>query len=146
MKIYRRIQNLYDALETNLVHAGAPRPKIDGAVVTPIFQSANYLMGDESTYEMAADGWEYVRAETLPCDERKGLTSTQTTYQNLLIFKRFKGQAQPLPLDERTTSRPLEFEAEPPSRPVSTPVSPRRVTTQPPEPSNAPPLGSPRDD
>ena len=29
--------------------------------------------------EMAGAGWEYIRAETLPCDERKGLTGTQTT-------------------------------------------------------------------
>ena len=36
----------------------------------------------------AEDGWEYVRAETLPCDERKGLTGTQTTYQNVLVFRR----------------------------------------------------------
>ena len=51
--------------------------------------------------EMAATGWEYVRAETLPCDERKGLTGTSTSYQNILIFKRFKSVAQPLPLDAR---------------------------------------------
>ena len=38
--------------------------------------------------EMAADGWEYVRAETLPCDERRGLTGTQTTFQNMLVFRR----------------------------------------------------------
>ena len=38
--------------------------------------------------EMAAEGWDYVRAETLPCEERKGLTGTQTTFQNLLIFRR----------------------------------------------------------
>jgi len=38
--------------------------------------------------EMAADGWEFLRAETLPCDERKGLTGTQTTFQNLLVFRR----------------------------------------------------------
>lgn len=49
--------------------------------------------------DMAEDGWEYIRAETLPCDERKGLTGTQTTYQNVLIFRRFKSEAQPLPLD-----------------------------------------------
>ena len=36
----------------------------------------------------AEDGWEYLRAETLPCDERKGLTGTQTTYQNVLVFRR----------------------------------------------------------
>ena len=38
--------------------------------------------------ELAEDGWDYVRAETLPCDERKGLTGTQTTFQNVLIFRR----------------------------------------------------------
>ncbi len=37
---------------------------------------------------MAAEGWDYVRAETLPCDERRGLTGTQTTEQNVLIFRR----------------------------------------------------------
>jgi cystathionine gamma-synthase/cystathionine gamma-lyase/cystathionine beta-lyase len=41
----------FETLETNLVHAGAPRPNIGGAVVTPIFQSANYLMADEGAYD-----------------------------------------------------------------------------------------------
>jgi cystathionine beta-lyase/cystathionine gamma-synthase len=40
----------FERLGTNLVHAGAPRPNVEGAVVTPVFQSANYLMGDEATY------------------------------------------------------------------------------------------------
>ncbi|WP_163846205.1 hypothetical protein [Pseudooceanicola aestuarii] len=38
--------------------------------------------------EMAGDGWEYWRAETLPSEERSGLTSVATTYRNLLIFRR----------------------------------------------------------
>ena len=101
----------------------------------------------EALNEMAAEGWEYVRAETLPCDERKGLTGTQTTYQNILIFKRFKQMAQPLSLDARTTSRPLPMELEEPLGPVSEPVVPRRVTTRPPEEeNNAPPLGAARGD
>lgn len=37
-------------LETNLMHAGAPRPAFADAVVTPVFQSANYLMADEGSY------------------------------------------------------------------------------------------------
>lgn len=37
---------------------------------------------------LAADGWEYVRADTLPCDERSGLTGTKTTFQNLMVFRR----------------------------------------------------------
>lgn len=100
--------------------------------------------------EMAAEGWEYVRAETLPCDERKGLTGTQTTYQNVLIFKRYKHEAQPLPLDGRTTSRPLPAEsADPFEEPEAAPepMAPPRVVTAPPaEENNAPPLGAARDD
>lgn len=38
--------------------------------------------------DMAADGWEYQRADTLPCDERSGFTSTTTTYQAVLVFRR----------------------------------------------------------
>lgn len=37
---------------------------------------------------LAADGWEYLRADTLPCDERSGLTGTKTTFQNLMVFRR----------------------------------------------------------
>ena len=52
----------FDTLETNLVHAGSPRPNIGGAVVTPIFQSANYLMADEDTY----DEVRYIRLSNSP--------------------------------------------------------------------------------
>jgi len=40
----------FKSIETNLLHAGKPSPNIEGAVVNPIFQSANYLMGEESEY------------------------------------------------------------------------------------------------
>lgn len=43
--------------------------------------------------EMAADGWEYQRADTLPCEERSGLTGRVTTYQNLLTFRRLVAEA-----------------------------------------------------
>ncbi len=52
----------FKTLETNLVHAGAPRPNIGGAVVTPIFQSANYLMADEGAY----DEVRYIRLSNSP--------------------------------------------------------------------------------
>lgn len=38
--------------------------------------------------ELGRDGWEYLRADTLPVDERSGLTGTSTTFQNMLIFRR----------------------------------------------------------
>ncbi len=38
---------------------------------------------------LAATGWEYLRAESLPMDERQGLTMRKTeTYQNILIFRK----------------------------------------------------------
>lgn len=42
----------------------------------------------EAMNDMAADGWEYLRADTLPCEERAGLTSKTTTFQTLLVFRR----------------------------------------------------------
>lgn len=38
--------------------------------------------------QMGAEGWEYQRAETLPSEERHGLTSVTTTYRNMLVFRR----------------------------------------------------------
>lgn len=43
--------------------------------------------------EMAAEGWEYQRAEALPSIERSGLTSTKTTWHNVLVFRRLKDTA-----------------------------------------------------
>ena len=38
---------------------------------------------------MGAEGWDYVRADALPCDERAGLTGgTRTTFLNMLVFRR----------------------------------------------------------
>jgi cystathionine beta-lyase/cystathionine gamma-synthase len=41
----------FRTLSTNVVHAGSPTPRIEGAVVSPVFQSANYLMAGESAYD-----------------------------------------------------------------------------------------------
>ncbi len=38
--------------------------------------------------ELGAEGWDYVRADSLPCEERVGFTGTKTTFQNLLVFRR----------------------------------------------------------
>ncbi len=44
---------------------------------------------EASMNSLATQGWEYVRAETLPADERHGLTRRKTeTTQNILIFRR----------------------------------------------------------
>lgn len=49
-------------LDTLLVHAGALEPRSEGAVVTPIFRSANYEAGEEG----AADEVRYVRYSNTP--------------------------------------------------------------------------------
>lgn len=59
---------------------------------------------------MAAEGWEYQRAETLPSLERSGLTSTTTEWRNVLVFRRlrendaeaFKPELLPPPTEQKT--------------------------------------------
>lgn len=36
----------------------------------------------------ARQGWEFVRAETLPMKERAGLTGTRMAFRTLLVFRR----------------------------------------------------------
>lgn len=50
---------------------------------------------EEAINEMAAQGWEYLRADILPSEERQGLTSTATVYRSVLVFRReAKGTGQ----------------------------------------------------
>lgn len=58
--------------------------------------------------EMAADGWAYQRAETLPSVERSGLTGSTTEWRNVLIFRK-----------EVSTSNSMALREEPK---VTTPV------------------------
>ena len=37
---------------------------------------------------LGAEGWDYVRADALPCEERVGLTGSKTSFQNMLVFRR----------------------------------------------------------
>lgn len=38
--------------------------------------------------EHATAGWEYLRTDTLPAEERTGLTGRTTVFQNMLVFRR----------------------------------------------------------
>ncbi|WP_062762794.1 DUF4177 domain-containing protein [Falsirhodobacter sp. alg1] len=40
---------------------------------------------------MGRDGWEYVRAESLPAEERSGWTRRATVVQHILVFRRSMG-------------------------------------------------------
>jgi hypothetical protein len=37
---------------------------------------------------LAQEGWEYLRADTLPVEERVGLTGRTTSFQHMLVFRR----------------------------------------------------------
>lgn len=38
--------------------------------------------------ELGAEGWEYQRTDTLPVEERQGLTGKTSSFQNMLVFRR----------------------------------------------------------
>lgn len=71
----------------------------------------------------ARDGWEYQRTDTLPMEERKGLTGKTTVYQNLLVFR-----------------RPVEPPADQARRPVVTAIPGPEAMAAPSEPAR---LGAP---
>jgi hypothetical protein len=57
----------------------------------------------ESINELAAAGWEYIRAESLPSTERKGLMRKRhEAYQNVLVFRRASDAD---PIDEDDTQK-----------------------------------------
>jgi hypothetical protein len=60
-------------------------------------KKARGVKGSEARFALAiqevlndasADGWEYLRTDTLPSEERSGLTGRTTVYQNMLVFRR----------------------------------------------------------
>lgn len=85
--------------------------------------------------QLGAEGWDYVRADALPCEERVGLTGTKTTFQNVLVFRRVIGR--------------IETESVPSARlllqePIST--TPRLGPAETPTPGNAPAIGPAKQD
>lgn len=82
---------------------------------------------EEAINEMAAQGWEYLRADILPSEERQGLTSTATVYRSVLVFRReVRGtDAGDRPVPSLTARRgpapeePLKFTRKTPVVPVA---------------------------
>ena len=52
----------FERIETKVIHAGEPEPRIEGAVVTPLFQSVNFLVTEETGY----DDIKYARLNNTP--------------------------------------------------------------------------------
>ena len=69
--------------------------------------------------DLASDGWEYQRAETLPSVERSGLTGSTTEWRNVLVFRRTLDTIENNDLaDEPKLAMPL---------PAPTPADPMRA-------------------
>jgi hypothetical protein len=90
---------------------------------------------------LGAEGWDYVRADTLPCEERVGFTGKTTTFQNMLVFRR--------PLEAAVTEMPAAAEPAPVFAPLSRDGAGREAAIRPlgsplVEPGSAPAVGPAR--
>ncbi len=77
-----------------------------------------FALGLEDVFNnMGQDGWDYLRSDILPSEERQGLTSSHTVYRSVLVFRR-----------ERTTAASM-----PESAPLTTPTETEPYATSAPE-------------
>src|SRR5207244_11749392 len=60
--VISRMKGNLGSIETKAIHAGEPRPRIAGAVVMPVFQSATYEYAGEKSY----DDVRYIRLNNTP--------------------------------------------------------------------------------
>lgn len=77
--------------EYRVVPAPSRGVKVKGARTTEA-RFAHALM--DVMNEMGREGWEYQRTDTLPCEERVGLTGRATRFQNMLVFRRIISEAE----------------------------------------------------
>jgi hypothetical protein len=95
--------NRMAVFEYKVVPAPAKGQKGKGAKGAPerFALALETLMND-----LAVDGWEYFRADTLPCEERTGLTGSTTVFQNMLVFRRASAVSESLPLPRANLPEP----------------------------------------
>lgn len=127
--------------EYKIVPAPTKGQKVKGAR-TPADRFAHALQ--TAINDLAKDGWDYLRADTLPSEEREGLMGKTTVYQNMLVFRRaLPDVADAAPADEDPAPEPLALAA--PVAPVATPpvlVADNSDATEPETPAPAPPIGT----
>jgi hypothetical protein len=88
----------------------------------------------EEMNRLAAEGWEYLRADILPCEERQGLTGRTTVFQNMLVFRRAipaaesaAASAGAAPADRMAIGRPAAAPVAAPAVRPGEPVPPAAV-------------------
>lgn len=85
------------------------------------------------------EGWDYVRSESLPTEERSGLTKRRTVYVNLLVFRRALPADSQSPADDAATPGGLFKLVRPLAAPTASTAPP--VLLEAPEDNAPPPLG-----
>lgn len=73
--------------------------------------------------ELGADGWEYQRTDTLPNEERSGLTGRVTTFQNMLVFRRTLYAAAPQDTAEQRVTATIAPVVSEPSKLAARPLT-----------------------
>ncbi|WP_397542295.1 DUF4177 domain-containing protein [Roseovarius salis] len=92
---------------------GRKAPGIKGA-------EARFAHGLETAMnELAAQGWEYLRADILPSEERQGLASTQTVYRSVLVFRRGAEAESAAPAAEPPLTAPGASDMADPAAPAA---------------------------
>lgn len=69
---------------------------------------------------LSAEGWEYLRADTLPHEERSGLTGSSTSYRSVLVFRRAK-VGDVVAFQPETLAAPQVVEIPAPTVPIADP-------------------------
>ncbi len=86
---------------------------------------------------LGAEGWEYLRADTLPHEERSGLTGSSTSYRSVLVFRRAK-VGDVAAFQPETLAAPKVAELPAPAAPVADPEGGNEpANSAPPEPAQA---------
>lgn len=103
--------------EYRVVPAPKRAEKVKGVRSTPdrFAHALTQLMND-----LGRDGWEYQRADTLPCEERVGLTGRATVFQHMLVFRRTLAAVQ----NHAVQNHAVQNHAAETVAPVATPVAP----------------------
>lgn len=98
--------------------------------------------------DLGRDGWEYMRADTLPCEERVGLTGKSSSFLHMLVFRRPLGLAAFESRQDPTKKESAEQEPAPAARTTLLAVAPTGVApriTPFAKPVAMPPVGPARD-
>lgn len=94
--------------------------------------------------EMAAQGWDYLRADTLPCEEKVGLTGKATNFHTLLVFR--KACAAAVAAAAPPAAPPAAVSSAEPADPAPSSLPPLRLGAAKAEAGAAPAIGGARTD